>query len=113
MREMWYFLNMKIFRKLVRDRVPEIIEKDGQKAVLRVLDGQEFLITLENKLLEEVQEFRDNDADKKMELADIREVLDALMKEYGFLEEEIAALQAKRRIERGGFAKRLFLESVE
>lgn len=106
-------MNMKIFRKLVRDRIPEIIEKDGQKAVTRVLDEKEFIVAMENKLLEEVQEFRADAADKKMEMADIREVLGALMHGYGFSEEEIAVLQAKRRAERGGFEKRLFLEKVE
>lgn len=104
---------MKIFRKLVRDKIPKIIVSDGQKAVTRVLDGKEFVIALENKLLEEVRGFRTDAADKKMELADIREVLDALMNEYGFSEEEIVVLQAKKRAERGGFAKRLFLEKVE
>lgn len=83
---------MKIFRKLIRDTIPEIIAKDGQKAITRVLNEQEFLAALENKLLEEVLEFRGDGADKKMEMADIRKVLGALMNGYGFSEEEIAVL---------------------
>jgi predicted house-cleaning noncanonical NTP pyrophosphatase (MazG superfamily) len=104
---------MKIFRKLVRDRIPEIIEKDGKNAVTRVLDEREFLTALENKLLEEVQELRVDSADKKEEIADIYEVLDAFIGARGFSREEIAALQLKKRAKRGGFSKRLFLERVE
>ncbi len=103
---------MKIFRKLIRDKIPEIIAQNGEKAITRVLDDAEFLAALENKLLEEVQEMRQG-AEKKMELADIYEVLDALIQAYGFSEEEILQIKAKKRTERGGFEKRLFLEGTE
>lgn len=103
---------MKIFRKLIRDRIPEIIAAKGEKAITRVLDDAEFLKALENKLLEEVQEMRQG-ADKKMELADIYEVLDALIQAYGFSRGEILQIQEKKRVERGSFEKRLFLEGTE
>ena len=103
---------MKLFRKLIRDRVPEIIERDGKKANVRVLDDAEFLTALENKLLEEVQEMRQG-ADKKTEIADIYEVLDVLIEASGFSKEEISAIQKKKREERGGFDKKLFLESAD
>ena len=103
---------MKTFRKLIRDRIPEIMAANGEKAVTRVLSDEEFLTALENKLLEEVQEMRTG-ADKKMELADIYEVLDALIQVYGFSQEEILELKKKKRMERGGFEKRLFLEGTE
>lgn len=108
----WYSV-MKIFRKLIRDKIPEIIAAKGEEANMRVLDEAEFLKALENKLLEEVQEMRQKEADKKMELADIYEVLDALIQAYGFSKEEIMALKEKKRLERGGFEKKLFLEGVE
>lgn len=103
---------MKFFRKLIRDKIPEIIEKDGKKAVMRVLSDAEFLTALENKLLEEVQEMRGG-ADKKTEMADIYEVLDAVIQAHGFSKEEILEIQKKKREERGGFDKKLFLESAE
>jgi len=103
---------MKTFRKLIRDRIPEIIAASGEKAVTRVLSGEEFLTALENKLLEEVQEMRLGQ-DKKMEIADIYEVLDALIQAYGFSKEEILELKKKKRQERGGFEKKLFLEGAE
>ena len=118
---------MKVFRKLVRDRIPEIIAANGEKTITRVLDDTEFLTALENKLLEEVQEMRASkarlpdlpdrqaggQAERKVEIADIYEVLDALIRAYGFSKEEIMALKEKKRTERGGFEKRLFLEGTE
>ena len=76
---------MKVFKKLVRDRIPEIMILDGKKPVTRILDQTEFVVALGNKLLEEVQEFR-TDPDvghRKMELADIYEVLDEIIQAIG------------------------------
>ncbi len=103
---------MKIFRKLIRDKIPEIIAANGEKAVTRVLDDAEFVKALENKLLEEVQELRAG-ADRENEIADIYEVLDALIRAYGLFKDEILKFQEKKRAERGGFEKRLFLEGTE
>lgn len=104
---------MKLFRKLVRDKIPEVIAANGEKAVTRVLDDAEFVKAPEAKLLEEVQEMRQDKAERKIEIADIFEVLDALIKAYGFSKEEIMALKEKKRLERGEFEKKLFLEGVE
>lgn len=104
---------MKVFRKLIRDQIPEIIAQDGEKAVTRVLDEAEFVTALEHKLLEEVQEMRQDKAERKIEIADIYEVLDALIQAYGFSKEEIMMLKEKKHTERGGFDKRLFLEGTE
>lgn len=103
---------MKVFRKLIRDRIPEIIAADGGKAVTRVLDNAEYRVALEHKLLEEVQELR-HGANKAEEIADIYEVLDALIAANGFSARDLQALKKKKRAERGGFEKRFFLESVE
>ena len=103
---------MKTFRKLIRDKIPERIAADGEKAKVRILDDKEFLTALENKLLEEVQEMRLG-AEKRMEIADIYEVLDALISAHGFSKEEILKIQEKKRAERGGFEKKLFLEGTE
>ncbi len=103
---------MKLFRKLIRDKIPEIIAADGKKAVTRVLSDEEFITALENKLLEEVQEMRQSE-DKKVEITDIYEVLDAFIRVQGFSKKEILEIQKKKREERGGFDKHLFLEGVE
>lgn len=103
---------MKIFRKLIRDNIPEIMAAKGEKPVTRILNEEEYRTALENKLLEEVQEMRQG-ASKSEEIADIYEVLEALIAANGFSAEDIRALKEKKRAERGGFEKRLFLESVE
>ncbi|RJQ36526.1 phosphoribosyl-ATP pyrophosphohydrolase [Candidatus Parcubacteria bacterium] len=103
---------MKIFRKLIRDRIPEIIAAKGERAVTRVLNDEEFAVALENKLLEEVQEMRLGD-NKAEEIADIYEVLDALIRARGFSAEEIMRLKDKKRAERGGFEKKLLLEGTQ
>ena len=112
---------MKIFRKLIRDRIPELIAAKGEKAVTRVLDEAEYRSALENKLLEEVQEMRQaplpgvvgQGAHKAEEIADIYEVLDAIIAANGFSASDIQALKTKKRADRGGFEKRLFLEGTE
>lgn len=103
---------MKIFRKLIRDKIPEIIMAEGKKPNIHVLDEKDYLEALERKLIEEVQEMRQGE-DPKMEIADIYEVLDALINARGFSRDEILEIQKKKREERGGFEKRLFLEGVE
>ena len=102
---------MKVFRKLIRDRIPEIMAAKGERAVTRVLDDAEFLTALENKLLEEVQEMRLGE-NKAEEIADIYEVLDALIQARGLSKNGIMKLKEQKRAERGGFEEKLFLEST-
>ncbi|WP_248959984.1 nucleoside triphosphate pyrophosphohydrolase [Sphaerisporangium perillae] len=68
-----------IYGKLVRDRIPEIIEADGRTAKVRVLDESELVSALTAKLAEEAEELRQAEPDDRLgELADIYEVLAAL-----------------------------------
>ena len=98
---------MKTFNKLVRDRIPEIIEKSGQVAEVNILSDDEYLIHLETKLDEEVGEYhRDKCAE---ELADILEVVYALAAANGCTKAELEAIYQKKHDERGGFEKRLML----
>lgn len=99
------------FRKLVRDRIPEIIEKQGEKPVYRILNPEEYTRCLEEKLDEEVREFH---ADRNIgELADILEVLIALADDLGYSEEKLMDVRRKKQEERGSFQKRIFLISKE
>ena len=64
---------MKIYNKLVRDKIPELIESDGKKCVTHILSEKEYITALETKLDEEVAEYH---ADKNLEeMADVLEVL--------------------------------------
>lgn len=102
---------MKVYNKLVRDKIPEIIEADGKTCKTRILSDEEYITSLEAKLNEEVAEYQ---ADKNLEeMTDILEVLQAICIARGYSLEELEALRIKKSDERGGFAEKLFLEYVE
>ncbi len=103
-------MSVKIYNKLVRDKIPEIIERDGKRCDIRILDSAEYLKMLDSKLDEEVKEYH---VDQNLEeLADVLEVLYALAKARGYSIEELEALRAEKAEKRGGFEKRMFLEKV-
>lgn len=105
----------KIYNKLVRDNIPEIIRADGGAPQIRILVGEEFIIELLKKLKEEAEELIKARGEKQelvKEIGDIYEVIDAIMDYYKINREEVVRLKNKRQVERGGFKKRIFLESV-
>ena len=100
-----------IYNKLVRDRIPQIIEENGGKAEMRILSDEEYRSFLEAKLDEEVGEYhRDKNAE---ELADILEVVYALAASIGCSKEDLEAVYQKKHNARGGFEKKIFLISSE
>jgi len=100
-----------IHNKLVRDRIPEIISSNGQKSVCRTLSQQEYLSALDAKLNEELNEYQ---RDKSMEeLADLLEVIHAVIAARGSTYEQVEALRLAKNEKRGSFEKRIWLESVE
>lgn len=102
---------MKIYNKLVRDRIPEIIKADGKECETETVRGIEKKELLEKKLLEEVQEYIE---DKNLEeLADIMEVLFGLANELGYNEEELLKKRSDKLVERGGFKEGIVLKKVK
>ena len=102
---------MTVYNKLVRDRIPEIIEAQGEKPNIRTLEQVEYLHHLEAKLDEEVGEYhRDKTAE---ELADILEVVFALAEADGVTRQELMDVYQKKHDARGGFRDRVFLISKE
>ncbi len=102
---------MKIFNKLVRDKIPEIIEKDGRTCKTHILTDEEYIDALEEKLNEEVAEYQ---KDKNLEeMADVLEVLQAICLARGYSLDELEALREKKANSRGGFSKKIFLESTD
>ncbi len=99
-----------IYDKLVRDRIPEVIAATGQTCKTRILPEDEYLLKLEEKLAEELAEFRQS---KELEeLADLLEVMEATVKAMGHTWQELTDIQKQKRDKRGGFEKRILLESV-
>ena len=100
----------KEYNKLVRDRIPEIIHADGLSLETRVLPEQEYNRALLAKLVEEANEAAvASSADLPKELADVYEVLDAILSTVGLDPGTVRELQNQRRLERGGFQERLLL----
>lgn len=98
------------YNKLVRDRIPEIIEKTGKKAVVKELDAQDYKKFLDYKLSEELQEYLDSDSVN--ELADLVEVIHAILKYKDIEIPDFYDIQKKKADERGAFDKRLLLMEV-
>ena len=96
-------------QKLVRDKIPAIIQAQGKTPSIRILSDAEYTAALEKKLDEEVAEFH---KDQNLEeLADILEVVYALTENLGYSKEELQTLREKKAAERGGFRDRVFLIS--
>lgn len=102
------------YSKLVRDRIPEIIQAEGHRAVTRVLDEESYRVALLEKLAEEAHEARQASAEQlAAELADVLEVLQALAEAHGLSWNHILEIAARKCTERGAFDNRIFLEYVE
>ena len=102
---------MKFYNKLVRDKIPEIIEEDGKTCKTRILTDEEYIASLETKLNEEVAEYQ---VDKNIEeMADVLEVLQAICVARGYSLEELEVMRLKKTVERGGFSEKIFLEYIE
>lgn len=99
------------YKKLIRDRIPEIIAANGQTAATRTLTDAEYAAELEKKLKEEVAEYLESKA--PVELADVLEVAQALAENAGVSFDELLALKAEKQRTNGAFRKKLFLEYVE
>jgi len=102
---------MKTYNKLVRDGIPEIIKASGGAPKTRILSDTEYNNALAKKLLEEADEYIKDPNIK--ELADILEVVHAILETQGKSFAELESVRKEKAKERGGFSKRLFLETVE
>jgi len=104
-----------IYNKLIRDRIPEIIEASGKSYEVRKLDATAYKQRLREKLLEEGHEVLEaaNKATLVEELADVLEVFEAMLKAEGLSLDEVKDKQLTKRQERGGFEGGLELLWVE
>lgn len=101
---------MKVYDKLVRDRIPEIIESSGNKYEIEVVSDEIALEYLYKKLNEEVSELLE---DKNLdEIADIMEVLFTIGSKYGYSEEDVLNRRNEKRDSRGGFEDNLILKKT-
>ncbi len=96
--------------KLVRDKIPAIIEESGNKFEVRRLAEVEYLQALKKKLIEESQEVAEADSESLLnELGDLFEVIENILIAYQIPREMVINQQHKQRQERGSFSQRLQL----
>lgn len=97
-------------RKLIRDKIPEVIEANNGKYELRAMEEDEFRKELKKKLIEEVKEMIEAEkSELRKELADVLELIKSIGESENISFELIEEKQKQRREERGGFKKKLFL----
>ena len=98
------------YNKLIRDKIPEIIESSGKKATVEKIQGEELLNLLNNKLCEELKEYEESG--EVEELADLVEVVHAILdyKKVGL--EDFNRIREKKNKSRGAFKEGLLLIEV-
>jgi len=101
----------KIYQKLVRDRIPEIITEAGKDFSVTQLRGERLKDYAMKKLQEEVQEFVEDPCAE--EAADVMEIFHFVCDQMGIKDSEIMAQGTSKRILRGGFERGVILEWVE
>ena len=98
--------------KLVRDRIPEIIRSSGREPEVERLTGEWLALALKDKLVEEACELRQS-GDVYEELADVLEVVDAIVQYYGVDREKLEKIKADKLERAGGFRDGYVLKNGE
>ncbi len=101
---------VKTYNKLVRDRIPAIIEATGAACETEILSDTDYLRLLDAKLDEELAEYHQDQNIE--ELADLMEVIHACAKARGYTVAELEALRAEKAAKRGGFDQKILLKTV-
>lgn len=100
----------KIYNKLIRDKIPEIIQSSGKTCETEILSEEEYLKMVDAKLDEELAEYhKDQNIE---ELADLLEVIYAASKARGYTIEQLERVRKEKAEKRGGFEKRILLKTV-
>lgn len=103
----------KVYNKLVRDNIPNIIKSNGEIPITRILDNDEYKKELENKLYEEYQEVLSSSEDDRIEeLADMLEIIKALAKLENKTLNDVILVAKQKSKKRGAFDERIYLEKV-
>ena len=104
----------KVYNKLVRDKIPEIIKNNHGKPFIRILNDNEYKKELEKKLYEEYLEVLDTETSEERieELGDMLEIISSLAKLENTTLEDVINIAKQKQEKRGGFEEKIFLEKV-
>ncbi len=98
--------------KLVRDKIPGIIRRSGREPVVRRISGEDLKTALKEKLIEEAIELK-GPGDVYEELADVLEVVDAIIERYEIDRQKLDEVKKKKQERAGGFTEGLVLADDE
>ena len=99
------------YNKLIRDKIPDIISRSGKDYKTKILPSEEYLIKLEEKLTEEIDEYLSTGSIE--ELVDLVEVVYAILNHKGITLDRFEGMRKEKNQNRGGFDKKLLLEYVQ
>jgi len=99
-----------VYNKLVRDRIPELVRESGRECTIEVVDEEAYLLLLEKKLQEELSSYQQKKSLE--ELADLLEVLGAVVRARGSSWEELTAIRKRRKEQYGGYDKKYLLKEI-
>jgi predicted house-cleaning noncanonical NTP pyrophosphatase (MazG superfamily) len=103
-----------MYKKLVRDNIPDIIRKNNEEPITRILSDEEYKKELEKKLLEECNEvISAGGEDRIEELSDLLEVMIAIAELENKSFDDIEKIRCLKKDKRGGFSKKIYLEGVK
>lgn len=100
----------KTYNKLVRDKIPEIIESKGESCTTEILDDKTYREMLDKKLDEELAEYHKDQTVE--ELADLLEVIYAIAATKGFSAYDLETIRFGKMVEKGGFDERILLKET-
>lgn len=103
-------MSEKIYNKLVRDKIPEIIEKNNKEYEIEIVSKEDLQELLDKKLTEEVDEYLESKDIE--ELADILEVIHGILESKNISFDELEKIRLNKKEERGGFSKAIKLIKV-
>ena len=101
---------IKKYNKLVRDKIPEIIEATGKTCETEILSDADYLKMVDAKLDEELAEYHQDQ--NLEELADLTEVIHAAVIARGYTLEDLERVRAEKYEKRGGFQRKILLKEV-
>jgi predicted house-cleaning noncanonical NTP pyrophosphatase (MazG superfamily) len=103
------------YNKLVRDKIPEIIQKEGKNCTTKTLSNKEYKVELKRKLVEESTELLKTKTNEEMleELADIYEVIEAILFEEKFDIKDIQEKRVCKNMQKGAFETKTYLQEVQ
>ncbi len=108
-------MKRKVYNKLVRDKIPEIIRSNKALPKVSLLSVEQFRVALKEKMLEEAKELLLAKTEEEVldELADILQLLESIATNYKIKFSELKKRKNKKKETRGGFDKMIFLEYVD